>query len=170
VIGNLIADSYAIDDSKVYLWTVGGSYDPGAWFVRSEFARSTSQTFIGTLRSWYVTAGYRLGAFTPYAGFAQKTRLGNNAHPSLNISALPPPLQGFASGLNAGLDEFLNANDYDTLTLGTRWDFAENFTFKVQLDHMRLAAGSNADLMNFQPGYISGGKINVFSATIDFVF
>ena len=169
-VGDAIADSYAIDDSKVYLWTLGASYDPGTWFIRSEFARSSSETFIGTLRGWYVTGGYRLGALTPYAGFARKNRLGNNAHSYLDTAALLPPLQSVAFGLNAGLDAFLNANDYDTVTLGTRWNFADNFAFKVQLDHMRLAAGSNADLTNLQPGFVPGGSINVFSATIDFVF
>ena len=168
--GNAIADRYSIDDTPITLWTVGGSYDPGNWFVKSEFARSTSESFIGTLRGWYVTGGYRLRGFTPYAGIAQRTRLGNSSDPGLDIAALPPPLQGFALGLNAGLDTFLNANGYDTFTIGTRWDFADSIALKVQLDHMRLDTGSNAELINRQPGYMPGGTVNVFSATIDFVF
>jgi predicted porin len=168
--GAAIADRYELDDTKISLWTVGGSYDPGAWFVRSEFSRSTSKSFIGTLRGWYVTSGYRLAAFTPYAGFAQSRKLANTSDPGLDVSSLPPALQGFAFGLNAGLDAFLKPNDYDTWTLGTRWDFAESVALKLQLDHMRLDAGSNANLINLQPGYAPGGKVNVFSATIDFVF
>jgi hypothetical protein len=117
-----------------------------------------------------VTGGYRIAAFTPYIGLAQRSRLGNTSDPGLDIAALPPALQGFAFGLNVGLDEFLNANDYDTVTLGTRWDFAESATLKLQLDHMRLDAGSSANLINLQSGYVPGGKVNVFSATIDFVF
>ena len=117
-----------------------------------------------------MTGGYRLAAFTPYAGFAQSSKLANTSDPGLNVSSLPPALQGFAFGLNAGLDTFLHPNGYDTFTLGTRWDLVESVALKLQLDHMRLDSGSNANLINLQPGYVPGGEVNVFSATIDFVF
>lgn len=168
--GHGIADRYEVDSTRIDLWTVGASYDPGSWFARSEFSRTTSASYIGTLRGWYVTAGYRLAEFTPYAGFGQSSKLRNTSDPGLDIATLPAFLEEFALGLNAGLDAFLNANDYDTLTLGSRWDFADGMAFKIQLDHMRLEAGSNANLTNLQPGYQSGGRVNVFSATLDFVF
>ncbi len=168
--GIRIANDYDFDDKKIRLWTAGASYDPGIWFVKAEFAKSTSQTFIGTLRGSYLTAGYRIGNFTHYAGIAQRTKSGNTVEPGLNIAALPPQLRGFAFGLNAGLDTFLNANGYDTATIGIRWDFAENFTFKMQLDLLQLDKESSGDLENIQPGFIPGGNVDVFSAAIDFVF
>ncbi len=45
-----------------------------------------------------------------------------------------------------------------------------NTAFKVQYDHTRIGSGSSGVLINFQPGYQTGGTVNLFSASIDFVF
>ncbi len=58
----------------------------------------------------------------------------------------------------------------DTLSIGGRWDFMSNAALKLQYDHTRIGAGSSGVLINLQPGYQSGGTVNVFSAAIDFVF
>jgi hypothetical protein len=51
-----------------------------------------------------------------------------------------------------------------------RWDFTKNFDFKLQCDHTRLGPGSPGTLINTQPGFRPGGTLNLFSATVDFVF
>ncbi len=58
----------------------------------------------------------------------------------------------------------------NTLSIGGRWDFMSNAALKLQYDHTDIGAGSSGVLINLQPGYQTGGKVNVFSATIDFVF
>jgi hypothetical protein len=45
-----------------------------------------------------------------------------------------------------------------------------NAAFKLQYDHTRIGAGSSGVLSNLQPGYQTGGKVNVISVTVDFVF
>jgi hypothetical protein len=84
---------------------------------------------------------------------------------------LAPAEAGFAAGLNGGLNSVLEMiADQKTVAAGTRWDFAKNFDLKLQVDHTRLGAGSSGTLINIQPGFVPGGTVNLFSATIDFVF
>jgi hypothetical protein len=73
--------------------------------------------------------------------------------------------------LNAGLNAVLATIAIQrTISVGTRWDFMKNAAFKVQYDHTRIGAGSPGTLINIQPGFAPGGTVNLFSATIDFVF
>ena len=51
-----------------------------------------------------------------------------------------------------------------------RWDFAKSAAFKAQFDHTRIGAGSPGSLVNIQPGFQPGGKVNVFSVTVDFIY
>jgi hypothetical protein len=80
-------------------------------------------------------------------------------------------LVGPAAGLNAGFNSLLSAKPVqNTLSIGARWDFMPNAVLKLQYDRTRIGTGSSGGLTNLQPGFQSGGKVNVFSATIDFVF
>jgi hypothetical protein len=89
----------------------------------------------------------------------------------LTLANLPPFLVGPAAGLNAGLNAVLgSAPVQKTISVGVRWDFAKNTDLKLQFDHARLGAGSPGTLINIQPDFQTGGRFNVLSATIDFVF
>jgi hypothetical protein len=57
-----------------------------------------------------------------------------------------------------------------TLSVGARWDFIRNFCLKLQFDHTRLGANSHGALIDVQPGFRPGGTVNLFSATIDFMW
>ncbi|MDZ4125748.1 MAG: hypothetical protein U1E02_16455, partial [Hydrogenophaga sp.] len=127
-------------------------------------------SFIGKRSAWYVSGGFRVGEFTPYVTYAQ-VRADNLSDPGLTVSALPPFLAGEATGLNTALNSILRTKiAQNTLTIGGRWDFNKNTALKLQFDHIRIGAGSTGALVNLQPGFQLGGKVNVFSATLDFVF
>jgi hypothetical protein len=84
---------------------------------------------------------------------------------------LPPYLQGPATALNAALNGLLNGKPVQsTVSAGARWDFWKNLDFKLQLDHIRLGAGSTGTLINVQPNAHMGDTVDVISATVDFVF
>ena len=84
---------------------------------------------------------------------------------------MPPYLAGSATGLNAALDSVLRTKPVqNTLSLGARWDLMKNLDFKLQFDHIRIGAGSNGVLTNIQPGFQLGSTVNVFSASLDFVW
>jgi len=58
----------------------------------------------------------------------------------------------------------------NTISIGVRWDFMKNTDLKLQFDHTSIGDGSIGMLSNTQPGFQLGGKVNMLSATVDFVF
>lgn len=136
----------AINNSSlpIKLLTFGANYDPGHWFVMGEFAMNRMGTFGGS-NGWYVTGGYRIKNFTPYLTYSR-------------LIALSNPGPGFPS---AG---------QQNVSAGVRWDFYKNFDLKLQYEHINLDAGSSGTLINPQPGFQPGGRVNVFSVAVDFVF
>jgi len=168
--GIAIADKYGIDNTPLSVVTMGARYDPGQWFVMGEAAHLVTHTVFGTGTGWYLSGGYRLGRFTPYITYSE-AKADNLSDPGLNLSTLPPPLIGPAAGLNAALNSLLSVKPVqNTLSIGGRWDFMRNAALKLQYDHTRIGAGSSGVLSKLQPGFQTGGKVNVISATIDFVF
>jgi hypothetical protein len=168
--GIAIADKYDVDNSPLSVVTVGARYDPGEWFVMGEAAHLNSHSFIGKGTGWYLSGGYRFGKFTPYLTYGQATA-DNLSDPGLNLSTLPPPAVGPAAGLNAALNSLLSTKlVQNTLSIGGRWDFMSNAALKLQYDHTDIGDGSSGELINLQPGFQPGGTVNLFSATIDFVF
>lgn len=160
--GIAIADKYGSDDKPNSVIAVGVSYDPGNWFVMSEWGQGDANAFLGKRDAWYVSGGYRFGRFTPYVIYA-RANADNLSDPGL---AAPG-----AAGLNAALNSILSTKPVqDTVSIGGRWDFMKNADLKLQFDHTDIGAGSSGVLSNLQPGFQPGGKVNVFSATLDFVF
>jgi hypothetical protein len=168
--GRAIADRYDVSDRPVTYYAVGASYDPGRWFVMGEWSKLSSNPTIGGKTGWYVTGGYRMDKVTPFASYAQ-ANAGNLSAPGLTVSGLPAQLAASAERLNATLNGMLGSKVVqDTFSVGGRWDFMRNATFTLQYDRTRVGAGSTGALRNIQPGFEPGGNVNVFSATIDFVF
>ncbi|WP_232279433.1 porin [Psychromonas ingrahamii] len=161
--GIVLADKYDVDSRPLSVITVGARYDPGQWFVMGEWSHLDSQgSFFGNGTGWYLSGGYRFGEFTPYITYAQ-AKADNLSDPGLAAPA--------AAGLNATLNSLLSAKPVqNTVSIGGRWDFMRNVALKLQYDHTDISAGSSGVLTNLQPGFQSGGKVDVFSATIDFVF
>jgi hypothetical protein len=168
--GNAIADNYDSANKPYSVLTLGTSYDPGKWFVMGEWGSFDSHSVFGKGTSWYVSSGYRYGKFTPYITYAQ-SRADNRLDPGLDTSALPPFLVGPANDLNAALNSVLSTKSVqNTISVGGRWDFMKNTALKLQFDHTDIGNGSAGRLINPQPDFQTGGKVNLFSATIDFVF
>lgn len=169
--GVALADKYDTHNKAFVFIGLGGMYDPGAWFVTGEWGSTDSHSVLGKRSAWYASGGYRLGKFTPYLTYAQTKADSQTSDPGLTLSALPPFLAEPAAGLNAGLNASLGSIPVQTtISVGGRWDFAKNADLKLQFDHTRLGAGSPGTLINIQPGFQPGGRFNVFSASIDFVF
>jgi len=127
-------------------YSISAAYDPGKWFVQAELARVTSEDTTPGYINGYITAGYRIGTFTPYLTYAQSHSLG---HPTITGNS--------------------NFGQRDA-SVGIRWDFAKNFDLKAQYDHVWLPSDSTGSLTNFQSDYRLGSGTNVFSLALDFVF
>jgi hypothetical protein len=168
--GIALANKYNLDNKDISVITIGASYDPGQWFVMGEAAHLVTHSFFGTTTGWYLSGGYRVGEFTPYFVYS-RVKADNLTDPGLNLSTLPPYLAGTATELNAALNSLLSTKPVqNTLSIGGRWDFMRSATLKLQFDHIDIGNGSSGLLSNLQPGFQSGDTVNVFSATIDFVF
>lgn len=169
--GVALADKYGSYKVPVSFYGASASYDPGKWFLIGEWGRSKLlPSFMGEQTAWYVSSGYRLGNFTPYVAYTRSKKLTTTSDPGLNLAAVPPYLVGYAAGLNAGLNGFLKPITGATVTVGSRWDFTKNADLKLQYEHIDLDHDSSGLLINLQPGYKPGGKLNLVSASVDFVF
>lgn len=161
--GEAIADRYDVDDKRFEVMSLGASFDRGDWFVMGEWTQTESRTFMADSRGWYVTGGYRVGAFTPYVTYAR-----HRIHSSTSSPGLSQP---GTEALDALLNSFLSHQPKQTsLSLGARWDVALNLALKAQFDHIDLEPGSPGYLVNSQPGFEPGGSVNLFSLALDFVF
>jgi hypothetical protein len=168
--GIAIADKYDSDGKPVVTEVISASYDPGHWFVISEWGHARFNSFLGENTAWYASGGYRVEKFTPYVTYAHTSAV-SNSDPGLALAGLPPALAGFAAGLNAGLNAVLESiPTQTTASIGVRWDFMKNLDLKLQADHTRLGADSSGTLINLQPGFRLGSTINLFSAEVNFVF
>jgi hypothetical protein len=168
--GVAIADKYEVQDDFVTLIGVGAAWNPGRWFATGEWVQARSRSILGTKSAWYVSGGYRFGPVTPYATYAQ-ARAGSLHDPGLDVATLPPFLAGPASAVNGALNFILASRVVQsTVSVGARWDFHRNTAFKVQYDHARVDAGSFGLVNNIQPEYRPGGRFDVFSVALDFVF
>lgn len=169
--GIALADKYDTNHKPFSFIGLGAMYDPGRWFMMGEWGFTDANSILGRKSAWYTSAGYRYGKFTPYVTYASAKAESNTSDPGLTLGALPAFLVAPASALNAGLNAGLGAIAVQrTISAGTRWDFAKSAAFKAQFDHTRIGAGSAGTLVNIQPGFQPGGKLNVFSVTVDFVF
>ena len=168
--GVALADKYEMTDRQVTFVGVGAGYDPGAWFAIAEWSRVAGGGILGTKSAWYVSGGYHLGKLTPYATYG-RAKADNLFEPGLTVSALPPYLAEPANALNFALNSSLSSKVVqNTVSVGARWDAARNIALKLQYDHTRVGAGSTGLLANFQPGFQPGGRVNLLSASVDFVF
>ena len=168
--GIAIADSNDVDKKRFSTVAIGFSYDPGQWFAMSEWGANDTHSVLGKSTAWYVSGGYRFGKVTPYLTYAEG-RTDHLSEPGLTVSALPPFLAGSAIGLNAALNGILSSKPVqNTVSIGARWDFATNFDLKLQFDHIDVGRGSTGTFVNIQPGDELGGDVNLFGASIDFVF
>jgi len=169
--GIALADKYDLDDKRAQVITAGALYDPGKWFVTGEWGRRNLHSAVGEITAWYLSGGYRLAKFTPYLTYADVKSNTKTFDPGLDVSALPPFLQGPAAGLNAGLNAILGtAAVQNTISLGSRWDVMKNVDLKLQYDHIDLGKGSAGSLINVQPDFQRSGTVNLLSIAIDFVW
>lgn len=168
--GIAIADKYDPNQKPLTFFGIGGTYNPGPWFLTSEWGTTRSNSLIGKRSAWYVTGGHRVGKFTPYLTYA-RGMANTLSDPGLTVSGLSPLLAGAAGSINNGRDAALSPLPVQqTISAGVRWDFLDNVCLKLQFDHSNIGSDSDGTLLNIQPGFQPGGSFNVFSASLDFVF
>ena len=169
--GRALSRRYALDHQRITLASVGVSYDPGTWFVMAEADRTNSDSFLGSTRSAYVSAGWRWRALTPYATWAHVRAAGPTSDRGLPTAGLAPALAPAVAALNAGLNGLLATIPQQTsVAAGLRWDLRANMALKVQYDRVTPHGGSRGTLINTTPRFRSGRTAHVASVALDFVY
>ena len=169
--GEQLASRYEVDGKRTSLLSLGLGYDPGSWFVMGEWARSSSPSLLGESEGAYMTLGYRVAEWTPYVGVARAKVTSNTSEPGLNAALYPSPFAEGAQLLNGMLNELLSSGiQQESITVGARWDFRPGMALTAQYDHIDMRSGTSGGLINQQPEFTPGGRINLFSLSLDFVF
>lgn len=141
---------------------IGVSYDKDKVLAQAEWVQREADVFynVVTANGWYAMGGYRLGAFTPYA-------MVSNTKAKHSATKAPSPIGGSISGKQR------------TIAAGLRWDATSFAAVKFQFERVD-ADGTNG--VSFTRGgpeifpgvpndiFVTVDKVNVFSATLDFVF
>ncbi|MDI9237437.1 hypothetical protein QLQ15_00740 [Lysobacter sp. LF1] len=154
-----LADTYAIEGDDLEFASFGYAYDPGTWFARGEITRTSGEVnLLPKLTNAYVSAGYRIGQFTPYATLGSV-----QVDSETSIGARDP-----IGVINAGLAS--TNGELKSATVGARWDFRENVALKAEYAHVDVPTGSNGGLVNRQPTFKTGQNYDLLSLSLDFVF
>lgn len=150
-----LADAYQFKHQKTSYLSFGYSYDPGNWFVMAEASRNAGEEqLVLHATSGYVTAGIRVGNWTPYLTAARRLTTSPTSNPNPIINALVSKGSSAQTSVSAGI----------------RWDFMQDLDLKLQFDHVKDDADSYGVFINPQPGLQPGSSYNLATATLDFVF
>ncbi len=155
--------------------SLGAMYDDGQYLFLSEYlVYHADKQLAGDTAAWFATLGYYWRDFTPFISYGSNKSKSPKSLPGVDTTNISNPgLNAQASGLNGGLNAAVAAlryQDQTSITIGTRWDFAENFAAKLQYDRFMLDDNSVGLFINPQPDFERGTNINMISASIDFVF
>lgn len=170
--GVALADQYDFENKRYRLLSIGANYDPGNWFITSEWERVQTHSWSGDGTGWFIGGGVRLGRWTPYMTYSRARLDSPSTEAGLSTAGLPPAY-AFAAGranavLNSLLGNFIPTDR--TIAVGTRWDVARNAALKVQLEHISVGSNSNGTFRFPRAGFTLGGQANIVSIALDMVF
>lgn len=156
-------------DNTVEMYMLGYVYDKNEWLFQSEYvSRKSKSDIVLDLDGFSLMGGYRIAKWTPFLGYAHMSTKNPVILPSLNTSSLPPGQAGIINALNA---TYQMPHNRSTWSMGTRWDVIDNVALKVQFDRTDKEKGGTGLFVNSTPEFNNNDrKINVYSATLDFVF
>jgi len=154
-------------DARISYTTFGAAYDDNTWLAQAELGYSTSTVAVvphGIMA--YVGVARRLGDWMPFF-------MVSLFHPS---SAPRAAANDWGAALNAALRDgaVQTANamriDQNTIGIGARWDFHRQAAFKLQLDSTRSHPPGDGVWMRDAALNQRSVRLNLLTATLDFVF
>lgn len=170
-------DDFYGDGDKVRFSGIGASYDRDQWLVNAEYTVRQGKSRIPDTKGWYLTAGYRLGAFTPYLGVSSvQVTDSNRNNPFQAALGQPSPLAPLAADIQRFM-EGLHVTERTSI-LGVRWEAASQVALKLQLNHIHKPAQSSGWFYAPDGGFSSASadfygreqRVNLLSLTLDFVY
>lgn len=160
-----LANDFAFKNKTVRFLSLAANVDYKNTILMWELGHRHFDGILPETLSWALTAGYRIGEFTPYVTYSQISidQASKNPVPA-TVAALAP--------LRAGVEASRRSAGTRTIGAGLRWDFHENIALKFQFDHTeatgRVPSGVFGTVTNTPMGFKAA--VNVFSLSLDFVF
>lgn len=162
------------DDSMLWIYSLGASYDNGDWVIQSEVLRLQSDSdIIPTTNSGYLSIGHRFGKFTPYVLLSTIRSKASDFNPSETykyFETTPNPYSSVLTTLDVNTNSVLTNLTQDSVGLGVRWDLNEHFALKAQWDRKFVSAGANAMWWGVATSDSDAKTIDVFTINLDYVF
>jgi hypothetical protein len=160
----VIKENVSFSNVQSDFYNIAYSYDRGPWLLQAEWARRRMDTDgIADVDGFGLLAGYRISNWTPYLQYAQTSHKGPHGIPTLS-----GPGSTLVNSLN---NQFQLRLERSNIGIGTRWDVIENVALKLQLERIDKPAGGNGFFINNTQEFTDNRrKINLYSATLDFVF
>jgi hypothetical protein len=167
------ADDIDLDNSKGTYTSVSGQYRFDNVTVVSELAKiNTDSLAVQGVESGYLSGIYHRNSHNFFASiaFSDSEKFDLNG---VNLPALEQVPGG--TDIYASTQVMLNyySLNQNTVSVGWRWDFDENMSFKFQLDHTQIGAGGSTF---WQPPeedestHNRTGHVNTVFANVSFLF
>lgn len=161
-----VAKEYELNNAKSSFVSLGANVDYNNFIFVGEIGkRKTDGNTIEDTTAWTLTAGYRMGKFTPYA-LASRIRIDSPVSDDRvpNVAAI--------AALRAGVLNILDDTGTKTFGAGVRWDFRDNMALKFQTERTKATrdtiTGEFASLAKTPAGFKD--SVSVYSLSLDFVF
>ena len=171
--GNVAQTMRYVNRTAEY-YAAGVQFDDGEWTVQSELGYTdTHWELLQPYWAGYLSVGKHFDQFTLYGvyGWVANTRDIPLPESPAILPSMPPELQGALVQLFDAACYTFGATRFDqqTLSLGVRWDFAEDLALKVQWDLAEIKDDGNALWVREQP-FARDAHVQLFSINLSFTF
>jgi len=164
-----------LDNRRGSYTSISGQYRFAKVTLMSELAKITTETLsIQGVESGYLSGIYHANAHNFFASVAftqsQAISLENSGIDLLALAQVPGGLEVYTQS-KILLDYY--QNNQKTVSIGWRWDFAENMSFKLQVDHTRIGKGGSTFWQpNEQTNTVENrtGHVNALFANLSFLY
>ena len=164
-----LSEELDLEGERIYYAQISAQFDNQNWLLLSELTYSHADiSIMPSGLGGYLTLGKRINTLTPYISYSF-------FKPKYEIYHENYAWEGSAPQLSTLFDSaayIINSGriEQNTATLGVRWDFYQQAALNLQWDHASIKsagfamwAGSGSDLYQAQ-------DVNLFSASVSFVF
>lgn len=151
-----LADTLRLEDDTGIFVGIGLEADFYSWFIAAEATQVEQKgSFAGTDDAFYITAGARIGKFTPSITFEELDGTSDIRNQDIIDEIEDPATQGFLTAVNTSLQESaMDKNNRITATL--RYDYNTSIAFKADIQTFTDDIDDSADatLVRFAINYI----------------
>ncbi|MCX9157541.1 hypothetical protein OPU71_15540 [Niveibacterium sp. 24ML] len=159
-----------VDGSSGVFFGLGMSYDEGAFYGHAEYGIRQGSAIVPDTSGLLLLGAYRWRTLTPFISYSMSTTSIDEAPVIATPAGSPAAFRALAGAVNGVY--YGQATDRSAITIGSRWDFYRNVALKVQAEFIEHEYDS-IPMGGTWPrvaGTTYDGKVNLYTASIDFIF